>query len=170
MNRLLIGNIISLVGSFFLCASCVAKTKRRVVACQLFQCIILTVAQIVFGKGSGAVSMSMAGVRNLIIASGHYNIFVMLLIALITFAFGLYFNTAGFIGLIPIFCRRFLHRSPLFYQKRADIEASPRRAFACMDSLFRPDLRYLRLSLQLRRRGAERNDSCENVQGNKGVK
>ncbi len=102
MNRLLIGNIISLVGSFFLCASCVAKTKRRVVVCQLFQCIILTVAQIVFGKGSGAVSMSMAGVRNLIIASGHYNIFVMLAIASITFFFGLYFNTAGYIGLIPI--------------------------------------------------------------------
>ena len=116
MNRLLLGNIISLFGSFFLCASCVVKTKRRVVLCQLFQCIILTVAQIVFGKGSGAVSMSMAGVRNLIIASGHYNIIVMILIVLITFTFGLYFNTAGYIGLIPIFVGVF-YTAALYFTK-----------------------------------------------------
>ena len=116
MNRLLIGNIISLFGSFFLCASCVAKTKRRVVICQLFQCIILTAAQIVFGKGSGAVSMSMAGVRNLIIASGHYNIFVMLLIASVTLIFGLYFNTAGYIGLVPIFVGVF-YTAALYFTK-----------------------------------------------------
>ena len=100
--NILLGNLISLVGSVFLCASCVAKTKRRVVLLQLCQCAVLTVAQIVFGKGAGAVSMSMAGVRNLIIASGHYNFVVMLVIFALTLGLGLHFNTAGYLGLIPV--------------------------------------------------------------------
>ena len=102
MNSILLGNIISLIGSFFLCASCMAKTKRRVMFFQFFQCLILTVSQIAFGKGSGAVSMSMAGIRNLIIYFGHYNLFVMIFVAMFTLFFGLYFNTAKYIGLVPI--------------------------------------------------------------------
>jgi len=100
--NLILGNAISFLGAIFLCASCVAKTKRRLVILQFFQCVILTTAQIVFGKGSGAVSMSAAGVRNLIIASGHYNAFIMILVVLFTLIFGLYFNTAGYLGLLPI--------------------------------------------------------------------
>lgn len=100
--NILVGNLISLVGSAFLCASCVAKTKRRVVILQLCQCAVLAVAQLVFGKGAGAVSMSMAGVRNLIIASGHYNFVVMLVIFALTLGLGLHFNTAGLLGLIPV--------------------------------------------------------------------
>lgn len=100
--QLILGNAISFFGAIFLCASCVVKTKRRLVILQLLQCIILTVAQIVFGKGSGAVSMSAAGIRNLIIASGHYNAAVMALVVAFTLAFGLYFNTAGYLGLLPI--------------------------------------------------------------------
>ncbi len=100
--NIILGNAISFFGALFLCASCVAKTKRRVVLLQFFQCMILTAAQIAFGKGSGAVSMSAAGIRNLIIAAGHYNALVMAAVVIFTLAFGLYFNTAGYLGLLPI--------------------------------------------------------------------
>ncbi len=100
--NIILGNAISFFGALFLCASCVAKTKRRVVILQFFQCVILTAAQIAFGKGSGAVSMSAAGIRNLIIASGHYNAVVMAAVVLFILVLGLYFNTAGYLGLLPI--------------------------------------------------------------------
>ena len=100
--NILVGNLISLVGAAFLCASCVAKTKRRVMILQLCQCAVMACAQIVFGKGAGAVSMSMAGVRNLIIAAGRYNFVAMLVIFALTLGLGVRFNTAGYLGLIPV--------------------------------------------------------------------
>ncbi len=100
--NIVLGNAISFFGALFLCASCVAKTKRRLVVLQFFQCLFFTAAQIAFGKGSGAVSMSAAGIRNLIIASGHYNAVVMIIVVLFTLFFGLRFNTAGYLGLLPI--------------------------------------------------------------------
>lgn len=102
MQRIIWGNLISFVGSLFLFASCVAKSKRRVLLFQFFQCAILTAAQITFGKGAGAVSMAVAGTRNLIIASGHYGVFATVLVSLFTFVFGIYFNTGGVIGLMPV--------------------------------------------------------------------
>lgn len=114
--NIILGNAISFFGAFFLFASCVAKTKRRLVILQFFQCVILTTAQIVFGKGSGAVSMSAAGIRNLIIASEHYNVFIMILVVIFTVAFGLYFNTAGYLGLLPIVAGAF-YSSALYFAK-----------------------------------------------------
>ena len=100
--NIVLGNAISFFGAIFLCASCVAKTKRSLVILQFFQCLFFAAAQVVFGKGSGAVSMSAAGVRNLTIASGHYNAVVMIMVVLFTLFFGFRFNTAGYLGLLPI--------------------------------------------------------------------
>ena len=102
MDRLVLGNAISLVGSLFLFFSCVAKTKRAIAVYQLLQCVVLTIAQIVFDKGGGAVSMAAAGVRNLLIASGHYGFTSMLIIAGLTLFFGIYLNGAGLVGLMPV--------------------------------------------------------------------
>lgn len=102
MSRLLVANIISFVGALFLCLSCIAKTKRRVATYQFIQCGLLVFAQLAFGKGSGAVSMGAAFVRNVCIATGHYGIIPMILIASFTLIFGLRFNTYGFIGLMPV--------------------------------------------------------------------
>lgn len=102
MDRLVLGNIISLVGSLFLFFSCIAKTKKRIALFQLLQCIVLTVSQIVFNKGGGAVSMAAAGLRNLLIASGHYGLIPMLILAALTLILGIYLNTSGLIGLMPV--------------------------------------------------------------------
>ena len=67
MSNIIIGNLLSLLGAIFLSASCIAKTKKGVVILQLFQCAFMAAAQIVFGKGAGAVSMAVAGVRNILI-------------------------------------------------------------------------------------------------------
>ena len=102
MNSLILGNAISFIAAVFLCLSCVAKTKRSVAALQLTQCLFNVIAQIAFGKGSGAVSMSAAATRNLLIATGHYGVIAMIIISLFTLVLGLYFNTAGLIGLMPV--------------------------------------------------------------------
>ena len=102
MDRLVLGNIISLVGSLFLFFSCIAKTKKTIAVYQLLQCVVLMISQIVFNKGGGAVSMAAAGVRNLLIASGHYGLLSMLILAALTLIFGIYLNGAGLIGLMPV--------------------------------------------------------------------
>ena len=102
MDRLVLGNVISLVGSIFLFFSCVAKTKRQIAVYQLLQCAVLTISQIVFDKGGGAVSMGAAGLRNLLIASGHYGFYTMIAIALTTLVLGVSLNGAGLIGLMPV--------------------------------------------------------------------
>lgn len=102
MSRLFIANMISFIGSLFLCFSCIAKTKRRVATYQFIQCGLLVFAQMAFGKGGGAVSMGAAFVRNICIATGHYGIIPMILIASLTLLLGLRFNTAGIIGLLPV--------------------------------------------------------------------
>ena len=102
MDRLVLGNVISLVGSLFLLLSCTAKTKKTIAIYQLLQCLVLTVSQIVFGKGGGAVSMAAAGLRNLLIASGHYGLIPMLILSGLTLVLGIYLNTSGIIGLMPV--------------------------------------------------------------------
>ena len=99
--NIIVGNAISFIGAIFLSASCVAKTKKRVCILQLFQCIVITASQIAFGKGAGAVAMSFAGVRNLLIMGSRYNFFAMLTLSVLIFIFGVYFNSFGLIGLMP---------------------------------------------------------------------
>ena len=102
MTRLALANTISFLGALFLCLSCLARTKRRVAACQLIQCGMLTFAQIAFGKGAGAVTMGAAFIRNLLIAIGHYSTIAMIIIAGLTLLFGVAFNSFGLIGLLPV--------------------------------------------------------------------
>ena len=101
VSNIIFGNMLSLVGAIFLSSSCIAKTKKGVVILQLFQCIFMAAAQIVFGKGAGAVSMSVAGVRNILIYFDRFGAFMALLLSAITLALGLYLNSGGIIGLIP---------------------------------------------------------------------
>ena len=102
MTRFILANALSLVGSLFLCLSCIMKTKRTVATCQLIQCGMLTFAQIAFGKGSGAITMGAAFLRNLLIAIGHYSTISMIIIAAFTLIFGIAFNGFGLIGLLPV--------------------------------------------------------------------
>ena len=102
MTRLVLANAFSFTGALFLCLSCLAKTKKRVATCQLIQCAFLTCAQIAFGKPSGAISMSAAFARNLLIALGRYSTPSMVAIASFTLIFGISLNVAGIIGLLPV--------------------------------------------------------------------
>jgi len=101
VSNILFGNMLSLVGAIFLSSSCIAKTKKGVVILQLFQCIFMATAQIVFGKGAGAVSMSVAGIRNILIYFDRFGAFMTVLLSAITLALGIYLNSGGIIGLIP---------------------------------------------------------------------
>ena len=101
MSNIIIGNLLSLLGAIFLSASCIAKTKKGVVILQLFQCAFMAAAQIVFGKGAGAVSMAVAGVRNILIFFDKFGLFFAVLLSLVTLILGLALNSGGVIGLIP---------------------------------------------------------------------
>ncbi|MBQ8720468.1 MAG: YgjV family protein [Clostridia bacterium] len=102
MNNIVLGNIISFIGAIFLFGSCIVKTKKRVHFFQLLQCAVFTVSQLVFGRGAGAVSMSVAGVRNLLICFDLYGRAAMLILVSVTAFLGFYFNSAGIVGLLPV--------------------------------------------------------------------
>lgn len=61
----------------------------------------MAAAQIVFGKGAGAVSMGVAGVRNLLIFFDKFGSFFAIMLTLVTLVLGLYLNSGGVVGLIP---------------------------------------------------------------------
>ncbi len=102
MENIILGNIISFIGSIFLFASCLAKTRRRVHFFQLIQCTVLAVAQLVFGSGAGVVSMAVAAIRNLLICFGIYGFLPMIVLVSFTVVFGTALNTSGLIGFLPV--------------------------------------------------------------------
>lgn len=107
MKRLIFANALSLVGAVFLWLSCTTKNKGRVHFYQMLQCSVLVVSQLVFGRPSGAVAMGVACVRNGLKYLGIYNAPFTSVLLILTLALGVYFNTGGVLGLVPVLAGSF---------------------------------------------------------------
>ncbi len=102
-QRLLIGNIISLSASVFLFSGSITQKVRRVYLFGVFECIFLFSAQLFFHQGAAAVSLLIAAFRNYLLFIGKYTRAFLILIFFLTLFLGLFFNTGGALGLIPLF-------------------------------------------------------------------
>ncbi len=102
-QRIIIGNLISLSAATFLFCGAITENARRIYLFGVFECILLSIAQIFFGQGAAAVSLLIAAFRNLLLFLGRYTRLQFIIIFFVSLAFGLVFNTGGALGLIPLF-------------------------------------------------------------------
>lgn len=102
MGNIILGNLISLVAACFMAASCLARDNRRVFFCQFMECTILAASSVVFGSLSGAFTLTLSALRNLIVSRGKLTRPLMILFLLAAVVGGLLVNTRGAVGLLPV--------------------------------------------------------------------
>jgi len=102
-KNILIGNLISLSASVFLFLGSAARRVKNLYLFQIFECILLFIAQLAFGQGAAAVSLLIAAFRNFLLLIRRYTAPFFALIFLATLIFGLLFNTGGIVGILPLF-------------------------------------------------------------------
>ncbi len=100
--RIVVGNTLSFVAAAFTGLAAMSDTRKRVLVYQLFDCIFLGVAQIVFGVTSGAVSLFLGAARNIMALFGRYNLYTALCFTGATVILGLVSNKDGALGIVPI--------------------------------------------------------------------
>ncbi|MBQ7332805.1 MAG: YgjV family protein [Clostridia bacterium] len=103
LQRIVIGNIISLTASFFLFSGSITEKVKSVYLFGIFECIFLFIAQLFFGQGAAAVSLLIAAFRNLLLFLERYTRPFFITVFLATLFLGLFFNTGGTLGLLPLF-------------------------------------------------------------------
>lgn len=100
--RILIGNCFSFAASVFMSLGAFTDKRRSMFIFQLLDCLLLAIAQLIFGVPSGAVALFLGVFRNLCILLGGYNLFAMIAFSCATLMLGLAANSSGLLGAIPI--------------------------------------------------------------------
>lgn len=102
MKQILLGNAISLVAAAFVAASCCVHDTRKVYLLQIGANLALALSSVVLGAWSGLVTLLLSSLRMLLILYNKYNRRQMIVFCVLTVAVGLWVNTRGLIGLLPI--------------------------------------------------------------------
>lgn len=102
MKQTLPGNAISLVAAAFIAASCCVHDTRKVSLLQIGANLVLALSSVVLGAWSGLVTLLLSSLRMLRILYNTYNRRQMIVFCVLTAAVGLWVNTRGLIGLLPI--------------------------------------------------------------------
>ncbi len=101
-EKLIIGNLFSLVAAVFTCLSCISKSHRAVFFYQTLECLTLAIAQLIFFQISSSIMLLLGAMRNSTVSRGKYTRWVMLLFVVLTIVLGITLNTGGALGYIPI--------------------------------------------------------------------
>lgn len=102
MKQTLLGNAISLVAAAFIAASCCMHDTRKVSLLQIGANLVLALSSVVLGAWSGLVTLLLSSLRMLLILYNTYNRRQMVVFCVLTVAVGLWVNTRGLLGLLPI--------------------------------------------------------------------
>ena len=102
MKQILLGNAISLVAAAFIAASCCVHDTRKVYLLQIGANLVLALSSVVLGAWSGLVTLLLSSLRMLLILYNKYDRRQMIVFCVLTVAVGLWVNTRGRIGLLPI--------------------------------------------------------------------
>ena len=102
MKQFLLGNAISLVAAAFIAASCCVHDTRKVSLLQIGANLVLALSSVVLGAWSGLVTLLLSSLRMLLILYNTYNRWQMIVFCVLTVAVGLWVNTRGLLGLLPI--------------------------------------------------------------------
>ena len=101
VNTIIIGNIICLAGSAVMVAVGFLKGRKKILAGQCLQYLILGGGNLVLGGISGAIADGVSIVRNLLSLKIQFNWILKVIFIGIQVALTAIFNNAGFVGWLP---------------------------------------------------------------------
>ena len=100
--RLIIGNIIALVASLLFVYSGILKKKQKILIVQIIQKAFSAISNIVLKGYSGAIVHAISLIRNILCYFDKLNLFVKIIISIITIVLTFIFNNTGIIGVLPL--------------------------------------------------------------------
>lgn len=100
--NIIIGNIISLIGGFFLILSMWVNDEKEAYKHQFINAFILMISSVFFLSWTGVVTMAIAATRNAMVYKDKLTFKWVVVFIVVSVILGLMVNTLGFIGLLPI--------------------------------------------------------------------
>lgn len=101
MQRVLIGNIVALVGAVIMVLTGFLKTKKQILAAQCVQYVVLSTSNAVLGAFTGITANIVGVARNLFCAKKKFTTPWKLVFIAAQLALLLAFNADGWLGLLP---------------------------------------------------------------------
>ena len=101
-TNIIIGNLISLIGGFFLILSMWVNNKKKAYKHQFINAFILMISSVFFLSWTGVVTMAIAATRNAMVYKDKLTFKWVVVFIAVSVILGLMVNTLGFIGLLPI--------------------------------------------------------------------
>ncbi|WP_295616364.1 YgjV family protein [uncultured Methanobrevibacter sp.] len=101
-TNIIIGNFISLIAGIFIIASLIINDDKKAYTFQLLNTLTLVIASFFFNSIVGAVIMAIASVRIYMVIKDRFTIRWTIFFLILSVVIGLWVNTLGLVGLIPI--------------------------------------------------------------------
>lgn len=102
VNKMSIGLLFSTIGAICLATSSFAKNKESMLTWQIADYFFTIIANILLGGFSGAISIAVSTIRNLLMIKKWDSLLTTIILVVIQVALGSYVNTLGIIGMLPI--------------------------------------------------------------------
>ena len=119
MDRIIIGNAVSLLGATLMVAVGFLKERRTILTIQCLQFGIMGVANFILGGITGAISALVSIVRNIVCQKRPLTVPLKLLFIVVQIFLSIGINTMGIIGWLPII-------SACFYTWMIDVKSETR--------------------------------------------
>ena len=101
-TNIIIGNLISLIGGFFLILSMWVNDEKKAYKHQFINAFILMISSVFFLSWTGVVTMAIAATRNAMVYKDKLTFKWVVVFIAVSVILGLMVNTLGFIGSLPI--------------------------------------------------------------------
>ena len=101
-QTIVIGNLISVLSAYFMIKSSVSTGKKKIFTWQALQNLVLGTSNILLGSFSGVTTHLLSGIRNILVANNLFSKKLCIILLFATTSLGLYTNTRGLLGTIPV--------------------------------------------------------------------
>lgn len=101
MDKLVIGNIIGLIGSILMVLCGLTKERKKTIIIQTLQIILLSVSDLILGSVTGFIINVISILRNVLSYYNKLNITWMSIIIILSGVLTIFFNNLGIIGYLP---------------------------------------------------------------------
>lgn len=102
MDRILTGNLISMLASVFLVLSCWVNTKRSAYLFQILEAVTLCISAVFFRAWTQLSTLTLSAIRNYLVMTERYNQRHMWIFSALVVIFGASVNNLGLLGLLPV--------------------------------------------------------------------
>ena len=102
MDRIVIGNMVSMLASVFLILSCWVNTKKSAYLFQILEAVTLCVSAVFFQAWTQLTTLALSALRNYLVMTERYDRKMMWIFSALVVVFGLAANNLGWLGILPV--------------------------------------------------------------------